>query len=372
MPGYIKKKLQEYKHVMTSKIQTTPYTPAPKQFGSESQRPLPPDASPFLDKKGIKRVQQIVGSILYYAHAVDMTVLMALSSIAIEQTKATERTMTRCTQLLDYLAHHSEAKVRFYASDMIMNIHSDASYLSEGRARSCTCGHFFMGWLPRDDEPIRINGAFHVSTDIICFVVASAAEAELGALFHNCQTGIIFRKILEDMGHPQPKTPVHCDNATAVGIAKDTVKRQRSRSMEMRFFWISDNCAQDMYTLHWHPGQENLADYQSKHHTGAHHTKVRPWYLHESNSPRKLSRALKPSALKGCVGTQDGGYLRKVPLPRIPLQQSTALTSYAAPLGNHDTSYLRVSRIPTWSDLARSHLGALRSSILPIAPRWLM
>ena len=75
----------------------------------------------------------------------------------------------------------------------------------------------------------------------------------------------------------------------------------------------------------------------------------------------------------GCaVGTQDGGYLRKVPLPRIPLQQSTALTSYAAPLGNHDTSYLRVSRIPTWSDLARSHLGALRSSILPIAPRWLM
>ena len=126
MPGYIKKKLQEYKHVMTSKIQTTPYTPAPKQFGSESQRPLPPDASPFLDKKGIKRVQQIVGSILYYAHAVDMTVLMALSSIAIEQTKATERTMTRCTQLLDYLAHHSEAKVRFYASDMIMNIHSEA------------------------------------------------------------------------------------------------------------------------------------------------------------------------------------------------------------------------------------------------------
>jgi hypothetical protein len=93
-----------------------------------------------------------------------------------------------------------------------------------------------MGWLPRDKAPIRINGAFHVSTNFIRFVAASAAEAELGALFHNCQTGIIFRKILEDMGHPQPKTPVHCDNATAVGIANDTVKRQRSRSMEMRFF----------------------------------------------------------------------------------------------------------------------------------------
>jgi hypothetical protein len=119
---------------------------------------------------------------------------------------------------------------------MIMNIHSDALYLSEGRARSRTCGHFFMGWLPKDGDTIQINGAFHVSTNVIRFVVASAAEAELGALFHNCQTGIIFWTILEDMGHPQPKTPVHCDNATAVGIANSTVKRQRSRSMEMRFF----------------------------------------------------------------------------------------------------------------------------------------
>ncbi len=32
---------------------------------------------------------------------------------------------------------------------------------------------------------------------------------------------------------------------------------------------------------------ENLADYQSKHHPGAHHTAVRPYYLHEKNSPLK-------------------------------------------------------------------------------------
>jgi hypothetical protein len=49
-----------------------------------------------------------------------------------------------------------------------------------------------MGWMPKDGEPIRLNGAFHISTTILHFVVASAAEAELGALYHNCQTGIIF------------------------------------------------------------------------------------------------------------------------------------------------------------------------------------
>jgi hypothetical protein len=66
---------------------------------------------PPLNKKGIKQVHQIVGSILYYARAVDMTVLMALSMIAIDQTKATKKMMVKCTQLLDYLANHSEAKV---------------------------------------------------------------------------------------------------------------------------------------------------------------------------------------------------------------------------------------------------------------------
>jgi hypothetical protein len=52
-----------------------------------------------------------VGSILYYAHAIDMMVLKALNSIAMEQTKATEQTMVQCTQLLDYLSHNADAKI---------------------------------------------------------------------------------------------------------------------------------------------------------------------------------------------------------------------------------------------------------------------
>jgi hypothetical protein len=155
--------------------------------------------------------------------------------------------MGHCIQLLDYLASNSEAKVRYHASDMIMKIHSDASYLSKTRVRSRACRHFFMGWMPKNREPIKLNGAFYVNTTILRFMVASPAEAELGALFHNCQEGIYFRQMLANLGRPQPKTPVHCDNATAVGIANNTVKRQRSRAMEMRFFWIGDKVAQDMY-----------------------------------------------------------------------------------------------------------------------------
>ncbi len=66
--------------------------------------------------------------------------------------------------------------------------------------------------MPKTGELIKINGAFYMNATILKFVVASAAEAELGALFHNCQDGIIFHQTLSNMGHPQPKTPVHCNS----------------------------------------------------------------------------------------------------------------------------------------------------------------
>jgi hypothetical protein len=181
------------------------------------------------------------------------------------------------------------------------------------------------------------------------YVVASDAEAKLGTLLHNCPTGNIFQQTLDNLGHPQPKTPVHCNNATAVGIANNTVKRQRLRSIEMSFFGVGDNVAQDMYKLTWHPVVENLADYQSKHQVGSHHAAIRPYYLHQENSPRILPRALRPSTLKGCVGTLDGGYVRNIPLPRVPrLWNASLMTNKTR---TQDTYYSQVSRVPTWSNL---------------------
>ena len=115
---------------------------------------------------------------------------------------------------------------------------------------------------------------------------------------------------------------MHCDNSTAVAIANDTVKKQRSRAMEMRFFWITDQVLIGNFNVTWHPGQENLADYFTKHFDARHHQDVRPWYLHTAESPTTLPRALAPRALKGCVGTLPGGYTRSAPLPRLRTGQT--------------------------------------------------
>jgi hypothetical protein len=88
---------------------------------------------------------------------------------------------------------------------------------------------FFMGWRADPTKPIKINGALFTLCAILRIVLASAVEAKLGALFLNCKQAMtIFRLTLEEMGHPQPPTPIDCDNSTAVGIANNTVKWQRS------------------------------------------------------------------------------------------------------------------------------------------------
>jgi hypothetical protein len=150
---------------------------------------------------------------------------MALSTITSKQAKGTENTMVKTKQLLDYLAMHPDAAVHFHASDMILNIHLDASHLLVANAYSRACGHFFMGWNANPTKPIKLNGAFFTLCAILQFVVTSTAEAKLGALFLNCKQAMIFRLTLEEIGHPQPPTLVHCNNSAAVGIANNSVKK---------------------------------------------------------------------------------------------------------------------------------------------------
>ena len=68
---------------------------------------------------------------LYYGRAVDDTILSALSTIAGEQLNCTKELMEKTIQLLDYLVTLPAAKIRLHASSMVLNIHCDASYISE-------------------------------------------------------------------------------------------------------------------------------------------------------------------------------------------------------------------------------------------------
>jgi hypothetical protein len=291
MPGYVQRALDRFAHPTPDRPQHAPSPWTPPQYGVKVQVAPDDDASPLLDKKQITRLQEIIGVFLFYARMVDNTMLVALGDLASAQSKGTTATMIAANHLLNYAATHPEATILYRASDMILHIISDASYLSAPKARSRLAGYFFLSvntaTPPGEIEPPPpFNAPILINATIIKSVVSSAAEAELGALFYNAKDGCIIRTTLEDLGHKQPATLIETDNSCAHGIANQNIKRKRSKAMDMNYYWIVDRIEQDQFRTIWRPGKgeskatPNAADYHSKHHSPAHHRLMRPRYLH--------------------------------------------------------------------------------------------
>jgi hypothetical protein len=137
-----------------------------------------PTTSPTLSDKDVNKIQQLTGTLLYYARAVDPTLIMPINVLASEQPNATEVTADKAIKLINYCNTHPETKIRYHASDMILHIHSDASCLSENEAKSRAGGFFYMGNTTKNDKKLT-NGAILIISKVLKHVMSSAAEAEM-------------------------------------------------------------------------------------------------------------------------------------------------------------------------------------------------
>ena len=89
MPGYIENLLIKIKHPKPHKSRLSPHACMPISYGATSQLTPKADNSELLDYPRKLRVQEIIGTLLYYAQAVDNKLLVALSAIALRQAQAT-------------------------------------------------------------------------------------------------------------------------------------------------------------------------------------------------------------------------------------------------------------------------------------------
>ena len=161
---------------------------------------------------------------------------------------------------------------------MKLHIDSDAAYLVAPKARSRVAGYFQL----TDHPPTKLhNGAILVECKTLRHVVSSSAEAETGGIFHNAQVAIPIRHLLIALGHPQPPTPIKTDNATANGFIHDNIHQKRSKSWDMRYYWLRDRMTQQQFKFYWDKGSNNHGDYWSKHHATNHHRAIRPTYVRD-------------------------------------------------------------------------------------------
>jgi hypothetical protein len=295
MPDAVQKALLRFKHIAPSKPQHQPYPHVKPNYGAKAQYETQPDDSPKLDKAGTKFIQEVTGVFLFMARAINGRLLVALSALASQQASPTEETMRNCKQFLDCMATEPPMILTYRASDMVLAVHSDASYLSEPRSRSRIGGHFFMSG---HEELPSNNGAILNISAIYKNVLASAAEAEIAGLFTNVKAAIPIRQALEEMGHPQPPTPMQTDNSTAHSLIANKIRPKALKSMEMRFNFLKCRQAQQQFRFYWRPGTQNLADYFTKHHAPSHHINTRPLYLTNPNDP-EYTKLLQTNTFAG-------------------------------------------------------------------------
>ncbi len=184
--------------------------------------------------------------------------------------------MRQTLQLLNYLATQEDNALSYHASNMVLAVHSNASYLSKPKAPSWAGGHFF---LSSDTTVAPNNGAILNVAHITKNVKSSATEAELAGLYIMARKAVYIRIILEKLGHAQPPTPLQTDNAMADGVINGKVQPKRTKAMDMRFHWLRNWECQWWFHIYWRPRKLNCANYWTKHHPETHHHNMQKEFL---------------------------------------------------------------------------------------------
>eukprot|EP00957_Ditylum_brightwellii_P038578 2916407-Ditylum_brightwellii.AAC.1 len=210
MPGFIPKFLKKIQHATPIKPQYALHKWNQPKYRQKIQYALPPDASDSLDKKATHEIQAIVGTFMYYGRAIDSTILPTLNKISANQAKPTINMAMQSTMLMDYLASYPYAVLFFFAGNMQLYVDSDAAYLVINDTKSHIAGYFYCASNPNalNYNKTPHNAPILIECRTLKHVMCSAVEAECGALFHNSQTAMGIRNILESIGHPQQPTRI--------------------------------------------------------------------------------------------------------------------------------------------------------------------
>ena len=197
---------------------------------------------------------------------------MALSELGQKQASAKEATNDAITQLLDYVATYPSDGISYRSSGMVLSAHSDAAYLNVTKDRSRAGAHIM---LSKKVPAPTYNGPVLTVAQIIKNVMSSAAEAELAGLFICAKAMAPLRQSLTEMGWPQHKSPIQCENSKFVGVSNATIIPRKTKSMDMQFHWLRCRDSHNQFRYFWDPGALNLGDYSTNNHPPIYHLSQR-------------------------------------------------------------------------------------------------
>ena len=261
MPGYISKMLKRFERWAGTKHARSPGIYTHTVYSSNVQLAPTPDISDSLSAIDTTFLMEFVGVMKYYVRALDLTGMHDVHHLGSLQSKPTESLIPVVRRICEYFRTYPDSEVVYRKSKMEVCTQTDASYNSRSEARSVAGCIIYFGDA---SDPTVENGAILGASAIIDAVMASAGESEIAGAFIAAQHTINIRTIAIALQHPQPPSPILTDNEFTVDFANNTCKQRRSKTIDMRFYWLRDRVKQNQIVITHIPGKNNLADIFTK------------------------------------------------------------------------------------------------------------
>jgi hypothetical protein len=156
---------------------------------------------------------------------------------------------------------------------MILCVHANASFHNESEGHSQVGAHISV---TKNDPFPKHNGPVLSISKTIKFVMSSVAGAKLGALYTTAKEMAPLCQTLIKMGWLQPFTPIQMNNSATISITNLTIAPQKTKSMDLRLWWLRCQESQQQFRYYWDKGSHNWADYHTKHHPPIYHKANRP------------------------------------------------------------------------------------------------
>ena len=115
----------------------------------------------------------------------------------------------------------------------------------------------------------------------MCNVLSSAAQTKVAGIFHNARPVIPIRNLLHVLQHLHRPIPIKIDYSTATGFIYDNIHQKRSKSWDMRYYWLRDHQTKNQVRFYWDKGTNSNAHSFTKHYATKYQRITRNRYVQD-------------------------------------------------------------------------------------------
>ena len=199
-----------------------------------------------------------MGSLVYAMTSTRPDLSWAVTRLSQHLSKPTKGDWTLINQVLRYIKGTIDYSLTFRKSDNGLQLigYSDADWASSTDRRSTT-GYYFsltergpaLSWKSRKQPTVAL----------------SSCESEFMALAATTQEAVYLNRLLVDL-HDKSYEPVNIrgDNQGAIAMVKNPVKHNRSKHIDVKYYFIRDYLLQKGISVNYVPSEDNIADVMTK------------------------------------------------------------------------------------------------------------